>query len=343
MVFRVVFFSTQPYDKDSFEQALKRWQGVQLEFTFHAEKLTEATASLANGFDAVCIFVNDTCNAAVLAQLKSYGIKLVLLRCAGFNNVDQIAAAAVNIKVMRVPRYSPHAVAEHAATLMMTLTRNMHRTVPRVKSFNFQLQGLLGFDIAAKTVGVVGTGAIGKISAQIMKGFGARVVAFDPFPSHSWAQKVGVEYMSFEELCKVADVITLHVPLTKDNHYLISAKSLKHMKDGVMIINTSRGGLVNTKDVINALRVGKVGYLGIDVYENETPYFFKDHSGKHLEDPVFQELLSFPNVVCSAHQAFFTQQAMQAIAGTTLTNVQSFVDGKATGNPNEVAMPKAKL
>ncbi|KAH3766199.1 D-lactate dehydrogenase [Pelomyxa schiedti] len=345
MVVKVAVFSYKQYDEVSFRQAETRWRekhnGTPLmDFTFFSERLNLQTASKATGFDAVCIFVNDNGSAQVVEKLHGLGIKLILLRCAGFNNVDLETCKRLGVVVMRVPRYSPHAVAEHAITLMLALTRNLHKSYFRVKNYDFRLNGLLGFDIAAKTVGVIGCGAIGKISAQILKGFGARVLAYDPFMDAKWASSVGVISVPLQQLFQESDIITIHIPLSPETKYLINANSLSQMKNGVMIVNTSRGGLIKAKDMVAAILSGKVGFLGIDVYENETPFFFEDCSGSPLSDPLFAQLLAFPNVICTAHQAFFTEQAMDAISNTTLNNAHAFVTGKAEGHPNQVLPPK---
>ena len=336
--FRVIFYSTKAYDETFFTKAKGEWEqskGIKFDFVFKTIRLTEATCDLAKGFDAVCIFVNDDGSAPVVRKLASIGIKLILLRCAGFNNVDMKAAAAARIPVMRVPRYSPNAVAEHAVTLLTALTRRIYRSHERVMNHNFALAGLEGFDIVHKTVGVIGTGAIGKIMCRIMRGFGSTVIAYDPRPDYKWAASLNVSYVPLDDLFRRADIISLHVPLFKENHHIINAKSIGMMKDNVTIINTSRGGLIDTKAAIDGLTSGKIRGLGIDVYENEAEYFFTDHSLKPMKDPVLAHLISLPNVLMTGHQAFFTEDALMAISNTTIGNAYDFINGRAYKSANE--------
>nr|AAP76314.1 putative D-lactate dehydrogenase [Mastigamoeba balamuthi] len=358
---RITFFSTKPYDSANFTAAASsaKWaQRLPTELVFHTQPLTLATVHLAKNSQAVCVFVNDDCGAPVLQALHAAGVRLLLLRCAGFNNVDLAAADALGLAVMRVPRYSPNAVAEHAVTLAMALNRRIVSACNRVKQFNFSLEGLQGFDVAKRTVGVVGTGAIGKITARIMIGFGAKVLLFDQYPDRAWAQKLkgSAVYVPFDELLRRSDIISLHMPMTPQSRHIINANTIRTMKHGVMLINTSRGGLLDTPAVIEGLVSGQIGYLGIDVYENETPYFFQDHSGRVMKDPVLARLLSFPNVIMTAHQAFMTEDAMQAISNVSLENAEMFLKGTWAGNPNQctqqkgaaparqpVAMPAARL
>ncbi len=317
---RVAVFSTKPYDQ-RFLLAASADAGLDLRFL--EARLTVETASLASGARAVCVFVHDVLDRAVLEILAREGVRLVALRAAGFNNVDLAAARALGIAVCRVPAYSPHAVAEHAVALILALDRRTHRAYNRVRDGNFALDGLMGFDLHGRTVGVVGTGRIGAIFARIMAGFGCRILAHDPLPSAA-VEGVGGVYVPLDTLLVEADIVALHAPLTKDSHHLIGHDALARMKRGVMLINTSRGGLVDTEAVIEALKDGTVGHLGLDVYEEEDALFFEDLSGEILRDDVFARLLTFPNVLVTAHQAFFTEDALRAIARTTVDNLTAF-------------------
>jgi len=321
---KITFFSAQPYDKLFFNDQNKSF-GFELDYLEthlgpHIVKAIEKT-------DAVCVFVNDKVNAEVISALSSKGVKVIALRCAGFNNVDIEAAKANGIKVCRVPAYSPQAVAEHAVAMLMTLNRKTHKAYNRVREQNFSLNGLLGFDVYGKTVGVVGTGNIGTAFCKIMLGFGCKLIAFDVAPNPELV-KLGVSYLPKEELFKSADIISLHCPLNEHTRYLINKETLAVMKQGVMLINTSRGGLINTKHVIDALKSRQIGYLGIDVYEQEEKLFFRDLSANIVEDDTIQRLMSFPNVLVTAHQAFFTEDALKQIAAITLNNVNELLNGK---------------
>jgi D-lactate dehydrogenase len=269
------------------------------------------------------VFVNDQVNAAVIARLDSLGVRLIALRCAGYNNVDLAAANKHRITVVRVPAYSPYAVAEHTLALMLALNRKLHRAYNRVRQGNFALDGLLGFDMHGKTVGIIGTGEIGTVVAQILTGFGCPTLAFDPIPNQT-CRSLGVRYVEPNELFAESDIITLHCPLTPENKYMINAAAIVRMKNGVMLINTSRGALLDTLSIIDALKSGKIGYLGLDVYEEEEEIFFEDRSGLILSDDVFARLLTFPNVIITGHQAFFTREALLNIAGTTIDNITRF-------------------
>ncbi len=323
---RLALFSPKAYDRASFEAA-NRKHGH--EISFLEPRLTVETAALARGFPAVCVFVNDCVDGAVLQRLAEGGTRLVVLRCAGFNNVDLPAARRLGVTVARVPAYSPHAVAEHTVGLMLTLNRKLHRAYNRVREGNFALDGLLGFDLHGRIVGVVGTGKIGILVARIMRGFGCRVLAHDPYPNPEIAA-MGGEYLSLDRLFAESDIVTLHCPLTPESRHLVNAAVLRRMKRGVMLINTSRGGLVDTRAVIAALKSGQVGYLGLDVYEEEADLFFEDLSHAPIQDDVFTRLLTFPNVVITGHQAFFTREALESIAETTLANVTAFETGRGT-------------
>lgn len=316
---KVAVFSSKPYDRAFLTQANQDRH----ELIFHDAALTASSALLAQGCTAVCCFVNDTLDADVLARLAEQGVTLIALRCAGFNQVDLSAARALGLTLTRVPEYSPHAIAEHTLALILMLNRQLHRAHYRVRENDYSLNGLLGFDLFGKTVGVIGTGKIGRTFARMMRGLGCRVIAYDPFPNDT-LKGDGIEYLSLNELWPQCDVISLHCPLTPDNHHLINADTLLAMKPGVMLINTGRGGLLDTKAVIAGLKSGHVGYLGLDVYEEEGDLFFEDHSNQLLQDDVFARLLTFPNVVITGHQAFFTREALAAIADITLRNITGF-------------------
>jgi D-lactate dehydrogenase len=320
---RVSFFSAKSYDRASFTSANLHFGH---DLVFLEPHLNSQTAALAAGSAAVCAFVNDRIEAAVLDTLAAAGVRLVALRSAGFNNVDLRRASALGITVARVPAYSPHAVAEHAVTLILGLNRKLPRAFARVRDGNFTLEGLLGFDLHGRTVGIVGTGKIGTVFAGIMKGFGCRLLAVDQFPNEA-CRSLGVQYVDRDALFAGSDIISLHCPLTPETHHIIDGASISRMKRGVMIINTGRGALVDTPAVINGLKSGKIGFLGLDVYEEEEALFFEDHSGLVIQDDVFMRLLSFPNVIVTAHQAFFTEEALRNIAETTLTNITAFETG----------------
>ena len=333
---KVAVFSTKPYD----EQFLAAANHGQHELLFLESRLTTATAGLAADSEAVCAFVNDDLSADVLRSLAAGGVRFVALRSAGFNHVDLIAAAELDITVTRVPAYSPHAVAEHAVGLILALNRKLHRAYNRVRENNFALSGLLGFDLHGRVVGVVGTGQIGAVFAQIMVGFGCRVVATDPFPNQA-CQRAGVRYVELDELLSVADIVSLHCPLTTETHHMIDRETLARMRDGVMLINTSRGALVDTNAAIEALKSGKLGYLGLDVYEEEAGLFFEDLSDTVIDDDVFSRLLTFPNVLITGHQAFFTEQALEQIATTTIDNLTAFEHGATP--PDHIALTAARI
>ena len=315
----VAIFSAKKYDREFLNAA----NGSLHKLRFFEPHLNEETVSLAAGFEAVGVFVNDHVNAAVIAKLRSLGVRLIALRCAGYNNVDLAAAKKHGVAVVRVPAYSPYAVAEHTIALMLALNRKLHRAYNRVREGNFALDGLLGFDMHGKTVGVIGTGQIGTVVAQILTRFGCPTLAFDPFPSAT-CRSLGVRYVELNELLAQSDIIALHCPLTPENKYMIDARALEKMKPGVMLINTSRGALLDTLSIIEALKSGKIGYLGLDVYEEEEQIFFEDRSGLILSDDVFARLLTFPNVIITGHQAFFTREALLNIAATTIDNITKF-------------------
>lgn len=325
---KVAVFSTKPYDR-RFLDAANRSTGHAL--VFFEPRLLPETTPLARGFPAVCAFVNDRLDQEVLASLSAGGTRLIALRSAGFNNVDLDAAAERGMTVVRVPAYSPYAVAEHTVGLMLGLNRHLPRANARVREGNFALDGLLGFDMHGKTAGIVGTGKIGAVVARILAGFGCRLLAYDPYPSDA-CRELGVTYVPLDDLLGEADIVTLHLPLTPDSYHLIDAEAIGRMKPGAMLINTSRGALLDTVAVIEGLKSGQVGALGLDVYEEEADLFFEDLSSRVLQDDVFARLLTFPNVLITGHQAFFTAEALTAIAETTMANISAVERGEPCAN-----------
>jgi D-lactate dehydrogenase len=319
---KVAVFSTKPYDRE-FLTSTNGALSQPHDLIFHEVQLNTHSALLAQDCQVVCCFVNDHVDATVLQQLADRGVKLIALRCAGFNQVDLASAKKLGLIVARVAEYSPHAVAEHALGLILMLNRNLHRAYHRVRENDYSLNGLLGFDMVNKTVAVIGTGKIGQVFAKIMQGLGCKVIAYDPQPN-SGLQAIGVNYCSLTELWPQADIISLHCPLNNNTHHLINTDSIQQMKNGVMIINTSRGGLIDTRAAITGLKSKKIGYLGLDVYEEEGNLFFEDNSNRLLQDDVFARLLTFSNVVITGHQAFFTREALTAIADITLANITHF-------------------
>ncbi|MDX1520016.1 MAG: 2-hydroxyacid dehydrogenase [Anaerolineae bacterium] len=330
----IAVFSTKPYDRQFFEAANAAHQHT---FTYFEPRLTPETTRLAKGFPGVCIFVNDQADQGILTTLAEHGTRLIALRCAGFNNVDLKAADRLGFTVVRVPAYSPYSVAEHTVGLMLALNRKIHRAYARVHEGNFALDGLLGFDMHGLSVGVVGTGKIGALVASIMNGFGCRLLGYDPYPNPD-CEALGLTYVSLPELLRQSDIISLHTPLMPETHHMIDAKALSQMKDGAMLINTSRGALIDTQAAIDALKSGKLGYLGLDVYEEEADLFFEDLSNKVIQDDLFARLLLFPNVIVTGHQAFFTKNALSRIADVTLENITHFEQGQPSGN--EVTLDK---
>lgn len=316
---KLAFFDTKSYDVPGFDR-----YGIPagVEIKYFEPNLNEDTVSLAASFDAVCVFVNDTVNASVVDALYSLGVKAIVLRCAGFNNVD-IKACQGKLRVFRVPAYSPHAVAEHAMALLLTINRRTHKAYIRTRDFNFSLQGLAGFDLYGKTVGIIGTGKIGRVFADICKGFGMHILAYDKFP----AQGSGLNYVALPELFAKSDIISLHCPLTEETHHLINADSIAQMKKGVIIINTSRGSLIDTEDLISGIKERKVGAACLDVYEEEGDFFYEDFSGHIVEDDKLVRLISMPNVIVTSHQAFLTEEALDNIAATTVNNLVRFFQG----------------
>ena len=312
---KVAFFDTKAYDKPSFEQ----YGGLHdIQFRYLETKLNEDTVDLAKGCDAVCVFVNDTVNAAVIKKLYEYGIKIIALRSAGYNNVD-LRQAFGKIHVVHVPAYSPYAVAEHAIALLLTSVRRIHKAYNRTREFNFSLNGLTGFDFHGKTVGVIGTGKIGRIFIDICRGFGMRIIAYDLFP----AKDSGIEYVPLETLFEQSDIISLHCPLTEDTRHIINSAAIEKMKKGVVIVNTSRGGLVDAEALLAGIKARKIGAACLDVYEEEADVFFEDRSGHIMDDDLLSRLISMPNVIVTSHQAFLTEEALNNIAETTVNNIRS--------------------
>ena len=324
MALRIAFFDAKSYDIESFNAVNKDYN---FDIRYYQERLSISTVPLAKGADVVCIFVNAECDAQVIDELINNGVRLIALRCAGFNNVD-LKAAEGRIRVTRVPAYSPHAVAEYAVSLMLSLNRKIYRAVNRTRDGNFTLNGLLGFDMYGKTAGVIGMGRIAKELIKILHGFGMNVMAYDLYPDHEFAKQYDVKVVSLDELYANSDIISLHCPLTPDTKFLINKDSIAKMKKGVMIINTGRGKLINTEDLIEGLRSKQVGSAGLDVYEEERDYFYEDKSDKMIDDDVLARLLMVPNVVLTSHQAFFTAEALHNIAVSTLDSVKEFAEGK---------------
>lgn len=321
----VAFSDAKPYDRDSM-QAAAGAEGIR--WLFREFRLTAETAATVEDAPAVCSFVNDRLDRDCLATLAAAGVRHVALRCAGFNNIDIAAAGDLGLMVTRVPAYSPHAVAEHAVALVLTLNRKIHRAYARVRELNFSLAGLVGFDLHGKTCGIVGTGTIGRVAAAIFRGFGMRVVAHDPFPATDWAAAHGVDYLPLEEVLATSDIVSLHLPLTPETHHLLNADTVSLLKPNAMVVNTSRGKLIDTTAVIEALKSGRLGGLAIDVYEEEEGIFFEDLSDQVLQDDELSRLLVFPNVLVTAHQAFLTREALAEIARVTVENVTRLARGE---------------
>lgn len=320
---KIACFSTKSYDRESFDRFLPE---TDHSFSYFEAKLDKHTVSLAEGHDAICTFVNDHIDAGIIAKLNLLGIRLIALRCAGYNQVDLKAAAEKGIKIARVPAYSPEAVAEHAFALILTLARKTHKAYNRVRENNFSLEGLTGVNIHGKTVGVIGTGAIGRAFCRIAKGFGCTILAYDVFENDEMKQ-LGVKYLPMNEVLSKSHIISLHCPLTPETHHLINSDSIAHMQNGLALINTSRGALIETKSVIRALKNKKIGYLGIDVYEQEENIFFKNLSEEIMQDEQISRLMTFPNVLVTGHQAFLTKEALEQISRTTLGNITAFEKG----------------
>lgn len=323
---KVAFFDTKEYDRKLFDEYNKKYG---YDITYLESRLNRETAPLAKGYDVVCVFVSDVVDEATIKILKKDGVKLVALRCAGFNNVD-LKHMDKDIKVVRVPAYSPYAVAEHAVALLMSINRKTYKSYQRAKKYNFTLNGLLGFDVHGKTVGIIGTGKIGKCFANIMKGFGTEILAYDVYPDENAAKEIGYKYVSLDELLGKSDIISLHCPLTEETDKILNEKTFKKMKEGAILINTSRGGLVDTKSLIAQLETGKIGGVGLDVYEAESEFFLNDMSNSYIRDKDLSILISMPNVVITSHQGFFTKEALDKIASDTLQNIKDiFETGKS--------------
>lgn len=319
----VAVFDTKPYDREYLGKAPGAEHIVWRFFEF---RLSEKTAMAAKGAEAICIFVNDQVDRECLQSLAAAGVKLIALRCAGFNNIDLPATHSLGIQVVRVPAYSPHAVAEHTVGLLLTLNRKIHRAYNRVRESNFSLSGLVGFDVFGKTIGIVGTGRIGRITAQIFRGFDANVIAYDPFPSHQWAQEYQIRYSELKKVFEESDIVSLHVPLLAESLHMVNAQSIASMKRGVVILNTSRGKLIDTSALIDGLKSGQIGGVGLDVYEEEEGVFFEDLSGQVLQDDELSRLLGFPNVLVTSHQAFLTHEALSEIARVTTENLNAYAN-----------------
>jgi len=334
---KIAFFDAKPYDKPSFDSFGKE-SGVS--FKYFEAKLNEDTVGLANGYDGVCAFVNDTLNSRVIDRLCEMGVKLVALRCAGFNNVDMQYAHG-KIHVLRVPAYSPYAVAEHTMALLLTSIRRIHKAYIRTRDFNFSLSGMTGFDLHGKTVGVIGTGRIGRVFIDICRGFGMKVLAYDKYEAPGVADGERVRYVGLDELLKSSDIISLHCPLTEETYHIIDGESLEKCKRGVVILNTSRGALVDAEALLSGIKSRKVGAACLDVYEEESDFFFEDFSGHILEDDVLARLISMPNVIVTSHQAFLTEEALSNIAETTVRNIVDFL---TTGEcPNELCYRRGSV
>ncbi len=326
---KILFFGTKPYDREFFEKLEQTGKYRDIDIDFIEPNLSKETAKLAEGYEAVCAFVNMDLSAGTVRVLNQCGVKLILMRCAGYNNVDLEVAKECGITVMRVPGYSPEAVAEHAMALVLTADRHMHKAYIKCRENNFNLNGLMGVNLYGKTAGIVGTGKIGAAMARICKGFGMRIIGYDMYPNKSLDF---IEYVDFETLLKEADLISLHCPLTEDNYHLINKDTIAKMKDGVILVNTSRGALIKTEDLIQGIRDGKFFAVGLDVYEEENGTVYEDMSDRILEHSTMARLLSFPNVCVTSHQGFFTREALLAISETTMDNALSFLTGNLNGN-----------
>ncbi len=320
---KIAFFDSKPYDIESFEAI----RPEDMKFKFFETKLNADTAELCRGFDAACVFVNDRVDKEVIDILHSLNVKALLLRCAGYNNVD-IKHAEGKIRIFRVPAYSPYAVAEHAMALLLTSIRRIHKAYIRTKDFNFSLSGLTGFDLHGKTVGIVGTGKIGRVFADICRGFGMNIIAYDKFP----AKDSGISYVSLEELYRRSDIISFHCPLTPESHYMINSDTVKLLKKGVVLINTSRGSLINAEALLEGIKSRHIGAACLDVYEEESDIFFEDYSGHIVDDDIIARLISMPNVIVTSHQAFLTKEALANIAEATVNNARAFIGGEACEN-----------
>lgn len=324
---KIAFFDTKEYDRKVFDKYNEKYE---YDITYFESKLNSETAMLAKGYDVACVFVNDNADKETLKILEDNGVKCLALRCAGFNNVDLENKG--KLRVVRVPQYSPYSVAEHAVALLLNINRKIYKSYQRTKKYNFSIDGLLGFDIHGKTVGVIGTGKIGKVFIEIMNGFGANVIAYDLFKDEEAEKRLGFKYVELDELYKESDIISLHCPLTKETEKIINKSSIEKMKQGVIIINCSRGKLINTDDLIEELETGKIGGVGLDVYEDEEEYFLRDMSNVYKRDKDLSILLSMPNVLITSHQAFFTQEAINKIANDTLENITKVMNNQECEN-----------
>lgn len=321
---RIAFFDTKPYDRSFFDECNRNYH---FQIEYFETRLTPKSVAMAKGFDAVCAFVNDNIDDKTVDELYNMGVKLIAMRCAGYNNVS-LKAAYDRITVVRVPGYSPYAVAEYALAMIMTLNRSLHRAYNRIRENNFSINGFLGFDLRGKTFGIIGTGKIGLVFAEILQGFGVKIIAYDLFPNHKAAKQYNFEYLPLEEIYRQADVISLHCPLTPENVHMINHDAIKMMKKGVFIVNTSRGKLIDTKALIDGLKNKHIGAAALDVYEEESDYFFEDLSNHAIDDDKLARLMTFPNVLVTSHQAFFTREAMTNIAQVTLDNIRDFFGPK---------------
>ncbi len=321
---KVLFYDIKSYDKELFKKFGKEYN---IEMKFLKGKLNEESADLTKGYEIVCAFANDTINKEVIDILAENGVKLLAMRCAGYNNIS-LKDIQGRFKVVRVPAYSPYSIAEYTMGMILALNRKIHKAYVRTREGNFSISGLMGFDLNEKTAGIIGAGKIAQILIKILKGFGMRVIAYDPYPNYEKAKELGFEFVDLDTLYKESDIISLNCPLTKETQYIINRNSMSKMKDGVMIVNTGRGMLIDSADLIEALKDKKVGAAALDVYEEEAEYFFEDLSDKVIEDDILGRLLSFHNVLITSHQAYFTQEAVEAITKTTLDNIQDFIDGK---------------
>ena len=325
---KIIFFDIKDYDKEFFKKYEKNYN---FEMTFLKVRLTEETANLTKGYDVVCGFANDNINKETIDIMVENGIKLLAMRCAGFNNVS-LKDIHNRFKVVRVPAYSPHAIAEYTVGLILAVNRKIHKAYVRTREGNFSINGLMGFDLDGKTAGIIGTGKIGQILIKILKGFEMKVIAYDLYPNQKAADELGFEYVSLDELYAKSDIISLNCPLTKDTQYMINRRSMLKMKDGVILVNTGRGQLIDSADLVEALKDKKIGAVALDLYEEEENYFFEDKSNQVIEDDILGRLLSFYNVLITSHQAYFTKEAVDAITVTTLNNIRDFVEGKPLVN-----------
>ncbi|UJR13406.1 hypothetical protein I4U23_000421 [Adineta vaga] len=343
--YKVLFFDSKTYDEKTFKQALKALNGqTKLRFTFLESKLTDETVDEAQGFDAICVFVNDILDANILEQLhkQCHSVKLIALRSAGFNNVDLETADKFGLKICRVPRYSPYAVAEHSVALLLSLNRNLHHAFFRTKQHNFTLDGLVGIDLFGKTVGIIGTGGIGMCAINIFLGFGCKVLAHDIYPDEKAAKEKGFTYVTKDELLQQSDIVSIYAPLLESTYHLINKESLEKMKPTALLVNTSRGGLVDAKALVDCLKAGKLRGAALDVYEFEKKYFFNDFSQQVMEDDTLARLISMPNTIITSHQAFLTEEALKNIAETTVQSLLDFFDGKSLHEQNEVKFSSKK-